>query len=702
MIVFAWDGFPQYAARCVGVLARTVKDEVVVVATRPVVPAKGMEDLCGTKVIWLNKNENVLEQCKDLIARFDEGSTIFVSGWLCRAFNLLAKKMRQAGGRVICMNDANYEFSIKSILRAVWFRLFRSNEYDGYLVPGKSGLKLHRLYGVASSEVASGLYSADGSIFFNGAPLGSRKKRIVYVGQFCERKNVVNLVEAFRKSQVAGNGWTLHLYGCGPDSAKLPMNDPSVEVHDFVQAEELGAIYRDAQVFVLASREEHWGVVVHEAAKCGCALALSDKVGAAADLANDKNAVSFNPDKVEDMAAAIVKITSQIGERSLEMQSESIRLSGLINVDGFVESCTRLARVGAPARHRWIDSWKGLLITLVVLGHVVGEMSHFTNGPATSILNATYKTIYLFHMPAFFLLAGYVFGKSAWRGLRAYVSRRALRLLVPYFFWGILSAIVFLVFAAIGSFMRSAATDQYYSWVDLGAEWYRPFLSLLHAGGWPDGEGFRCNSVLWFLPCMFTTSVLFGALRRWNSSNVRLAILAVVMLGLGGVMRMYVRCILPWGLSQLPWFLFFMLVGLGVSRLSVCESSGISRLVKGWIIGVAIVGYVFLAIKFPNLWFAYSRWQWYLAAAGMAVLGAVITLSLSRLLDGVSLAKLGKRSLGIMVIHKFPVVALSGLFGMMGFDRMSAWGAVGFAVVITAFVLWLSAVLSGLFGKKMI
>ena len=29
-----------------------------------------------------------------------------------------------------------------------------------------------------------------------------------------------------------------------------------------------------SKVFALASREEHWGLVVHEAALCGCALLL--------------------------------------------------------------------------------------------------------------------------------------------------------------------------------------------------------------------------------------------------------------------------------------------------------------------------------------------------------------------------------------------------------------------------------------------
>ena len=52
-----------------------------------------------------------------------------------------------------------------------------------------------------------------------------------------------------------------------------------------------------SRVFALASREEHWGLVVHEAALCGCALMLRHQIGASLDLAHRKNATVFNKTK---------------------------------------------------------------------------------------------------------------------------------------------------------------------------------------------------------------------------------------------------------------------------------------------------------------------------------------------------------------------------------------------------------------------
>ena len=354
MIVFAWDGFPQYAARCVGAFVRTTTERVAVVATSPTVPIKGMENLCGCPVHWISPDEPFN------LSTFQPFnlSTFFVTGWYVPAFNRLRDAVRAKGGRIICMLDNNmvggglldlgFRDCLIEILKSVRFRMKFRKHFDGFIVPGKSGRKLLRFYGVPDEKILEGFYAADETLFTPGPTLGERPKKIIYVGRFCERKNVRRMLEAFRKVKARGEGeqrWELHLYGSGPlkeeldalASASRGGRDGTVEIHDFLQPEELAAKYREARIFCLPSVEEHWGLVVHEAALSGCALLLSNRVGAAEDfLEEGVNGLSFNPFDVDDMAAKFAEAMTRTFET--ERAAEKAREMG---VKRFVKAVER-------------------------------------------------------------------------------------------------------------------------------------------------------------------------------------------------------------------------------------------------------------------------------------------------------------------------------------------------------------------------
>lgn len=341
MIIFAWKEFPQYAARCIGAFVRATDESVVVVATRPLVPINGMESVCNCPVHWIDGAGSF-----DCPVRHGEGIALFTTGWDVPAFNRLRDQVRARGGRTICLVDNNFIPSFVEIIRAIRFNLLFRRHYDAFVVPGRSGRKLLRFYGVPDDMIREGSYAADESLFTPGPALAERPKRIVYVGQFCERKNVKRLVEAFRRSlEVLRSGgldvgaWSLGMYGSGPLKEKLVAlagtgRDGTVEVHDFLQPEELAAKYREARIFCLPSVEEHWGLVVHEAALSGCALLLSNRVGAADDLLEEGvNGLAFDPYDIGDMSAKF----AQAMARTFETEDVSERARGM-GVSRFVDA----------------------------------------------------------------------------------------------------------------------------------------------------------------------------------------------------------------------------------------------------------------------------------------------------------------------------------------------------------------------------
>ena len=334
MICFAWWGFPQYAARCIGAFVKGASERVVVLATRPAVPIEGMEDLCKCQVIWVEENDQ--RSITDLVGEIPK--VIFTSGWCIPAFNRYCDEVRRDNGLVFAMVDNNYVPSIKETLRALRFRLFLCNKFNGFLVPGNSGVRLLKAYGVDEKLIVKGMYSADGSIFKNGLSLCRRDKKIIYVGQFIERKNVRRMVMAFAKAnESVGGDWILDLYGCGSLQGELErMGTQGVKIHAFVQPEQLAGLYREARIFCLPSIEEHWGLVVHEAALSGCVLLLSNKVGAGEDLLGASNGFSFDPKSESEMIVAFRKAMSMSEDSLTKAHQESLALAKTVSIDRFV------------------------------------------------------------------------------------------------------------------------------------------------------------------------------------------------------------------------------------------------------------------------------------------------------------------------------------------------------------------------------
>ena len=314
-------------------------EEVVVVATPPRVPIAGMDEICGCRVVWVPDGDS--RKLGELLGgRLPRVLT--VPGWLLGNYNRYAEEVRAAGGRVIAGLDENFAgFGLKQLLKALRFRLFLRRRFDGFWVPGRSGVRLLRFYGVPETKIFTNLYAADGALFCDGDPLVKRAKRIVYVGQFVARKNVLRMCRAFARANPGD--WTLALYGSGELKGRLAEQGGRVEVHDFVQPEALAAVYRSARFFCLPSVEEHWGLVVHEAALSGCGLLLSKAVGAAEDML-DGNGRSFDPRNEAEMAACFRAMMRLDGAELLALQKRSVEMAKNNSTALFTESVRRFAK----------------------------------------------------------------------------------------------------------------------------------------------------------------------------------------------------------------------------------------------------------------------------------------------------------------------------------------------------------------------
>lgn len=300
-VAFSWYRLPQYAARLVKAAVDRLGEHCVVVGSRPSVPVEGMERALGQRVHWIDADRPV--SWRDL--GLDVPAIYIQSGWAYPAFSALGREVKSHGGRIIGLADANWRGDFRQIvLGPLMFRALHRRHFDAMIVPGLQGERLMRYFGIPTERIRKGMYGADPAIFNGGPPLASRPRTFLFVGQFIARKDVLGLSRAFLRFSETRPGWTLRICGSGPQRDEIP-SDPRIVVENFVQPEQLALRYHEARFFVLPSLFEAWGLVVHEAALCGCALLLSDAIGSADDLASARNAMRFKPRNEDVLVRAL-------------------------------------------------------------------------------------------------------------------------------------------------------------------------------------------------------------------------------------------------------------------------------------------------------------------------------------------------------------------------------------------------------------
>lgn len=122
-------------------------------------------------------------------------------------------------------------------------------------------------------------------------------RNFLFVGRLIEEKNLEWLVERFSTHS------ELHLtiVGFGPllDVLKKKVKTNNVSFIGSVNNLDLPIFYKEADVFILPSKSETWGLVVEEALNNGTPVMLSDAVGCADDLvvSGDTGVVFLSEDK---------------------------------------------------------------------------------------------------------------------------------------------------------------------------------------------------------------------------------------------------------------------------------------------------------------------------------------------------------------------------------------------------------------------
>lgn len=185
------------------------------------------------------------------------------------------------------------------------------------------------------------------------------------------------------------------------------------------------------------------------------------------------------------------------------------------------------------ARNPAIDALRGALIVLVVLGHTTGLPPN------------VHKFIYSFHMPAFFLLSGYLFNPDRSRS-PAYIPEKFWRMVVPAWVMGAICGLPFIGLMTIGKISggdfltRLAGTAVGYPGIDqtflTTPLWFLFALFLVELMATAAARIGRA-----FLPVVISVGVVSAAVSTsveyYVPFNLRAALTALLFFGLGGLVK---------------------------------------------------------------------------------------------------------------------------------------------------------------------
>lgn len=304
-VAFVWHGLPMYAARLLRSAIQANVADVAVVATRPPFTVEGIDAIVPVPIHWCDNDWTPSWQR----LRMEPPALIFVTGWAFPLCSALARQTISAGGKAVIMSDNRWRGDLRQQFGRVIYRLCYRHQFSAAWVPGQSAAKAMRNFGAPPAAIYEKLYGCDPDLFGSATPLEFRERRIVFVGQMIHRKGVDVLVEAFARSGLVLKGWSMDMFGSGP-YAKLAHGVPGVAHHEFAATETVSAALKRARILVLPSRDDNWGVALHEGASAGCQLLATTAVGAHEGLIVSDNGAVVPVGDAASLAKSLVELAS--------------------------------------------------------------------------------------------------------------------------------------------------------------------------------------------------------------------------------------------------------------------------------------------------------------------------------------------------------------------------------------------------------
>lgn len=174
-------------------------------------------------------------------------------------------------------------------------------------------------------------------IIYSGVPFEFKKEpgkvkpseyKVVYVGKLIERKNVDKCIRCLGSGELSRN-ISFGIYGAGEEQANLEELQKKMKLadkitfHGQVSHDKIAGIMQDADIFIMISTKETFGLVYLEALSAGCIVIGSRNEGIDGVIVDGKNGFLINPDNDDDLKNCLENIFNMDGEKYTEISQNA-------------------------------------------------------------------------------------------------------------------------------------------------------------------------------------------------------------------------------------------------------------------------------------------------------------------------------------------------------------------------------------------
>jgi glycosyltransferase involved in cell wall biosynthesis len=227
---------------------------------------------------------------------------VIVTGWAWRSHLQALRALARAGVPTLFRGDSHLLDGVPSGLRGAAKRAILRRVFSwprGFLVVGSANREYYKYFGVEDARLYTCVHSIDVHRFAQPADALERQARqwreelgiagdrkvLLFAGKLERIKRPTQLMRAVQRSDPSV---VLVMVGSGElqaDVEAIAAADPDrFRVLPFQNQSRMPLVYRLADLVVLFSARETWGLVVNEALACSRPVLVSDRVGCARDV----------------------------------------------------------------------------------------------------------------------------------------------------------------------------------------------------------------------------------------------------------------------------------------------------------------------------------------------------------------------------------------------------------------------------------